>query len=276
MTDQTTDTNGAFRALVVDDNAMSRKMLEHRLVKDGHQVTCVTSGEEALDYVVNHPVDVMFLDLHLTGIDGIEVLKALKADEKTSDINVVMVSGSDREEAVTESLRAGAKVFLHKPVAAQDLRDAMHKLSGSSIRENHNGTPPSISPNTSAEPVISIEDSPVLNPAQLQQLLRDYGATETTGFINRFAELAPGQCEYVQDRAATGDVNEWRFAVHDLKGSARSVGLVRLGTICRDIERAFDEDRIEDATSLTASLPDQLEQALAALRQHGAQITGET
>jgi two-component system, sensor histidine kinase RpfC len=276
MTDQTTDTNSAFRTLVVDDNAMSRKMLEHRLVKDGHQVTCVVSGEEALDYVVKNPVDVMFLDLHLTGIDGIEVLKALKADDKTSDISVVMVSGTDREEAVTESLRAGAKVFLHKPVAAKDLRDAMHTLSGSAIREEHNGTPPSIEPNASPEPVMSIEDSPVLNPGQLQQLLRDYGATETTGFIKRFTELAPGQCDYVQDRAATGDINEWRFAVHDLKGSARSVGLVRLGTICRDIERAFDENRIEDATSLTALLPDQLEQALATLRQQGAQITGET
>jgi two-component system response regulator len=90
----------------------------------GDRVIFARDGEEALDYVYGCREEdaedgraiprVIFLDLKLPGMNGWDVLRSLRADARTKDIPVVIVSSSNRESDVRESYRAGANSFVVK------------------------------------------------------------------------------------------------------------------------------------------------------------------
>ena len=72
--------------LAVDDESQIRTVLVEVLTMAGYQVSPVDSGEEALEAVAANPPDLILLDVHMTGIDGLEVCRRLKAREETRHI----------------------------------------------------------------------------------------------------------------------------------------------------------------------------------------------
>ena len=78
--------------LVVDDNLDACQPLAKLLSYMGYHGVCVTSGEAALDYVRNNPVQLMLLDVMMPGMDGLEVLRILRSQEQSRSLPVVMFS----------------------------------------------------------------------------------------------------------------------------------------------------------------------------------------
>ena len=74
MAGEDTDDSTGARILIVDDSRMSRQLLGIPLQRDGHAVFFATSGAEALEIVEREPVDLIFLDIVMEGIGGMEVL----------------------------------------------------------------------------------------------------------------------------------------------------------------------------------------------------------
>ena len=122
MTEKPVSTKATPDILVVDDNVMSRKVIQHRLEKDGYTVVLAESGQQALDIIKTSPVGLVFLDMIMDGVSGLDVLAMLQADEKFRDIPVVIVSGSEDAGVEGQCLAAGARRFLHKPVLAAVLQ----------------------------------------------------------------------------------------------------------------------------------------------------------
>lgn len=122
MTVQASPSNATTTILVVDDNAMSRKMVQYPLEKDGHTVLSASSGEEALAIIERDPVGIIFLDVIMDTMSGLDVLAALKADERFQDISVIMISGSEDADVREKCIAAGAREFLQKPITAAVLR----------------------------------------------------------------------------------------------------------------------------------------------------------
>ncbi len=108
--------------LVVDDDPSNVDLLIRRLTRDGHEVTGLTSGEAALAWVETHPVDLVLLDLIMPGLNGVEVLRALRAREETRLTPVVIISGLDEADGAIRCIEAGADDYLSKPVDAVLLR----------------------------------------------------------------------------------------------------------------------------------------------------------
>jgi len=119
------------RILVVDDNAMARTLIERTLVRKGFEMVTASSGDEALAAVAENPVDMIFLDLVMPGMSGMEVLQTLKADDRYRHIPVVVVSGSEDMNAADDVKAAGAVEFLPKPVKPPDLHQSVEKYLGS-------------------------------------------------------------------------------------------------------------------------------------------------
>jgi CheY-like chemotaxis protein len=94
--------------LVVDDNPDACKMMARLVAQCGHDGVCVTSGEAALEFVHGRPVDLIILDNMMPGIDGIEVLRRLRADPSTAALPVVMWSAVAEREFVDHARRKGA------------------------------------------------------------------------------------------------------------------------------------------------------------------------
>jgi adenylate cyclase len=101
--------------LIVDDDALNRRLLTKNLETDGHRTTDVDNGFAALSSIESDVPDVILLDIEMPGLDGIEVLERIKADAKTRHIPVIMISGVDDSDSVVRCLEAGADDFLPKP-----------------------------------------------------------------------------------------------------------------------------------------------------------------
>ncbi|MCA9491522.1 MAG: response regulator [Myxococcales bacterium] len=113
----------AGRILVVDDNEANNDLLRRHLERLGHRVTQADDGEFALELLASaptgrgsdRPFDLVLLDIVMPGMDGIEVLRAIKRDERWRDLPVLMISSLDELGAVARCIELGAADYLTKP-----------------------------------------------------------------------------------------------------------------------------------------------------------------
>ena len=105
-------------ALVVDDSAVNRLVLVRRLETLGLDVIQAENGLQALDVLSAEPgrVDVVLLDVLMPELDGYETLAAMKADDETRHIPVLIVSGVDELDSVVRCIELGASDYLPKPI----------------------------------------------------------------------------------------------------------------------------------------------------------------
>lgn len=109
------------KILVVDDEEDILELVRYNLVREGYQVTGALSGEEALKKARTQVFNVIVLDLMLPGIDGLEVTKKLKANEKTRNIPIVMLSAKGEEADIVTGLELGADDYITKPFSPRVL-----------------------------------------------------------------------------------------------------------------------------------------------------------
>ncbi|MFD5827223.1 SpoIIE family protein phosphatase [Lentzea sp. NPDC060358] len=107
--------------LVADDNADMREYLTRLLVRAGYEVRTVTDGLAALEAARTHPPDLVVSDVMMPRMDGLSLVAALRADQRTMAVPVLLLSARAGQEASGEGLRAGADDYLVKPFAAADL-----------------------------------------------------------------------------------------------------------------------------------------------------------
>ena len=102
------------RLLVVDDEAFVREAIELYFVTEGFEVFSASGGPEALDLLAREKIDLGILDIVMPGMDGIELLRAMKKGHP--DIEVVMASGCGTLETAIEAMRLGAYDYVTKPI----------------------------------------------------------------------------------------------------------------------------------------------------------------
>jgi len=108
------------RVLLADDNADMREYL-HRLLRSSYEVTAVADGLTALDMVRANAPDLVISDVMMPGLDGLALVAALRADPRTADVPVLLLSARAGQEAAIEGLEAGADDYLVKPFSAAEL-----------------------------------------------------------------------------------------------------------------------------------------------------------
>ncbi len=108
------------RILLADDNSDMREYVS-RLLAPKYEVFAVADGEAALGLARYQDFDLVLSDLMMSKLDGFGLLKALRADERTATIPVILLSARAGEEARVEGLGAGADDYLVKPFSAREL-----------------------------------------------------------------------------------------------------------------------------------------------------------
>ena len=107
--------------LVVDDEEDILEVVRFNLSREGFDVTCAGTGEQALEIVKNQTVDLMVLDLMLPGIDGLDVTRQMKRNPAYSHIPIVMLTAKDKENDVVAGLEVGAEDYITKPFSSSIL-----------------------------------------------------------------------------------------------------------------------------------------------------------
>lgn len=121
----------ARRVLVVEDDRFLRRACEASLRQRGFTVLIATDGAEGLQVARAEMPDLILLDMLMPKLTGLEVLRALKADQATRTIPVVILSNSSREQDIEEARRLGAADYLVKAdLSLQALADRVARLLG--------------------------------------------------------------------------------------------------------------------------------------------------
>ena len=110
-----------MKVLIVDDCRTTRKLLGFYIKSKGFDVTTAENGLDAMSKVAQGGVNVIITDLNMPFMDGIELIKTLKADPSCSHIPVLMVTTERDAEEKKKAYEAGVNGFLMKPVSSEDV-----------------------------------------------------------------------------------------------------------------------------------------------------------
>ena len=126
------------RVLLVDDEASFLEVLAERMRGRGLEVTCATSGTEAIRLAQEETYDAVVLDLAMPGLDGLETLRRLRAMQP--ELQVMILSGRATVKTAVEAIQLGAIDIFEKPTEVETLVARIRSARATRIAEEENAT----------------------------------------------------------------------------------------------------------------------------------------
>ena len=132
------DFNNKISILVVEDSPTQAEQIHYELEKKDYIVTLTYNGEEAFEWLqsTQNLPDVIVSDVMMPKMDGYELCKAIRQDERFSKIPIVLLTSLSEPEDIIKSIEAGANKFLTKPFNAKRLADVINELYINTQRRN--------------------------------------------------------------------------------------------------------------------------------------------
>jgi CheY-like chemotaxis protein len=224
-----------LRILVAEDNEFNAQLLEHLLVRRGHQVRLAANGREALARTEEGVFDVLFLDVHMPELDGFQVVQAIRERERAAGrhLPVIALTARARKEDRERCLAAGMDDFLAKPIQAVNLWAAIDRVVA---------TPP-----RADRPELALIDARVLlstcgaDAAILEKICRTFRAR------------LPDHLTAVRDALRDRDALRLREAAHKLCGMVSAFSTMA-AEVASKLEDHAEGGRIEEARPLVGQL----------------------
>ena len=110
-----------YLVLAVDDIPLNVLLVQKMLSRFNFRLKTAANGQQALDSVAAEKPDLILLDLMMPGIDGFEVIRRLRADPATADIQIVILSALNSNEDIVKGFNVGANDFIMKPIIMEKL-----------------------------------------------------------------------------------------------------------------------------------------------------------
>ena len=117
--------------LLAEDDESNQLLMEKILSKEGHSITVVNDGQEALDELDKTSYDICILDMQMPVLAGIDALKIYKKNNPQSSLYFIILSGDESSKTVESCLNAGANIYLKKPVHRPTLTNVINSICGS-------------------------------------------------------------------------------------------------------------------------------------------------
>ena len=252
-----------FHALVAEDNLVNQEVVQGMVEALGGRVTVVENGRRALDAFADGGFDVVLMDCQMPVLDGYGASRAIREHEAGSGqggrVPIIALTahalGDDREKC----LAAGMDDYLAKPTVLRDLARALRDhLPEKAIAE-----PP-------------VEVSPTVAPAadldrEAIEKIRALGGNTSSAFLekvlNTYLQTTPALVERMRSALVAGEALALADAAHTLKSSSASLGAERLATLCRSLEKAGREERLDRAPALFSRLEAEFAQIKTALAE---------
>lgn len=249
-----------MRVLVADDQPANRLVLQRLLERAGHQPVFAENGEQALDRLEAETLDAAIVDLHMPGVDGLEVIKQARVMQAGGTRTPIVVLSADATvDAVRDTEAAGAYSFLTKPVVAVRLLDTLAEIAG--------GGGEAAAPQRK-------EILPSLRTDVLEELA---GMGLGKQFLRDFSEQClrdASRCLAEAERAAaSGRWDGLREAAHALKGVSENLGAQALVVRSAELMRSSDAVLAKEWRRLVGSIGTQLEGTAAQVRNEVARIS---
>ena len=120
----------AKRAMTVDDSKTMRDMVAFTLRSAGFVVTAAEDGKQALGLLATNPVDVVITDLNMPVMDGVALIRALRADARWRSVPILMLPTESDSSKKSEGRAAGATGWIVKPFNPEKLIEVVNRVCG--------------------------------------------------------------------------------------------------------------------------------------------------
>lgn len=204
------------RILLADDSKDSRLLMENYLSRIGKCLDLASDGNEAINFFLEHSYSIIFLDLHMPGLDGIETVRKIKKIEKENDLSptpMVLLSGSSFQDEIDLCLSSGFDDYIEKPFDPETLFNIINKFTGGSFKQQDSEK-------------IKVDESIIdLVPTYLENRRSDIKK------INKALEA--------------DDISTIESLAHKMKGSGTSYGFERISHLGKQIESSAMEKDCE-------------------------------
>ena len=223
-----------LRVLIVDDNAINQKVAVRMLQQLGYQPMVAANGREALEAIEHDPFDLVFMDVMMPEMDGLEATRQIRkrqmgGEQKNFQSRIIICAmtahamAGDREKCIA----AGMDDYLAKPVRPKDVRDMVEKWGGKIALDSGALRQPAAVNNTEEPPV---------DLARMRDL--------TDGNLDNLLELVEmyftqTQKQFVQMREAIrdGKADALRRVAHSCAGASATMGMTHLVPRLRELEK---------------------------------------
>ncbi|MBQ7564079.1 MAG: response regulator [Lachnospiraceae bacterium] len=233
--------------LVVDDNPMNLMVFKSLLKQTRINIDSANDGSEGLTLAYDKKYDMIFLDHMMPGLDGIETLHEMRAQEKNPNLAtpVVCLTANAISGAREQYLSEGFDDYLTKPIDSGKLEDMLirylprDKVELSRAEDGKEMTSPE---ETLPEEFLQLQD---ILPIDLQHGVRNSGSVE--GFLNLlrlFYTSLDGKTKEIRDFYEKGDLKNYTIKIHALKSSLRMIGAAGLGEEAQRLEDAGKKENI--------------------------------
>jgi two-component system, sensor histidine kinase and response regulator len=235
-----------LRILLAEDNEINRRLATVLLERAGHSVRVAENGREALGWLEQATFDLVFMDVQMPEMDGIEATRLIRANPAWAGIPIIAMTAHAMKGDRERLLASGMNDYVSKPIRADALRAAILRQTS-----DHCDTSGAAMPYQDGGVLDSAP--PVLNrAAAIQRMGGDEALYEE--ILSEWLKGIPGQLAEVAKAAETQDARTLGHLAHRLKGAAASVGAERVQQAAGFIEEAVSQGDLNAAHQLVASL----------------------
>lgn len=222
------------RALIVEDNELNQLVASGLVGRLGFEVQLAGNGAEALSALEKEAFDIVLMDCHMPVMDGFAATEEIRRRERGGPRTpvVALTAGalvSDRERC----LAAGMDDYVSKPIEPDVLSEVLDRWVDASLLA-------SPAPAPSAGSSLATEEEPSVDGSRLEGLAGLRGADGRSllaSFVTSFTGRSPDRMATLRRCCETGDDSALVAAAHELKGSAGTIGAVRVAALSAELER---------------------------------------
>nr|WHW29356.1 hypothetical protein [uncultured bacterium] len=228
----------SVRVLIADDNRTNQMVLETILSNAGHEVTVVADGEKALAELEQVSFDIVFLDVNMPVMGGIECCRLWRQIEGTRNhIPIIGLTADSTEETEKKCLDAGMDLRITKPIEAKELIEVIASQTGNSVDQTKSKTgsdPLGVISNLDGQK--RLLEPPAIDQAQLDYLLSIGDEAFVQSIIDTYLEDASEILIAFRKSIDNNSVDDFRFHAHAFKSGAANVGATQLVETCSKLE----------------------------------------
>ena len=122
------------KILIVDDERLTRAVLQHNVILAGYDVIVASNGREAMQKIQEVTPDLIVVDLVMPDMNGFEMLRQIRSNEQTMKTPVIVVSALQSQTDIEEAKASGADIYLTKPIKPEEFIKHVKKYLGSPFK----------------------------------------------------------------------------------------------------------------------------------------------
>ena len=243
--------NPALKVMVVDDNEINLRLAEIILKKNNYDVTTICSGEEAIELARKNRYDLIFMDLHMPGLDGYESSQRIRQNEDTDHRSVIIALTANAMPQEKDKIdSSGMNDVLIKPISEQLVCDIIAKWFASGGRNRNRTVDNTVK--DSAE-IFSFDDA--------KKLTNGNGALVIELF-NMLIDELPHHRKGIEQAFSTKDIAMLKTIAHKLNGASRACGTPALRNAAHSLEFAIARGNVGDIEERTGIVLNEINRLL--------------